>query len=87
MTISPVPLFFWGAFFLLLTLCGMLHFHGIKALAVSGGGAALFVLLTRPWWKRGFSPLKRPPESFRDPSLGSRAQRRADQKRAAKRHR
>ena len=49
--------------------------------AASGGGAALFVLLTRPWWKRGFQPLRRSPESFRDPSLGSRAHRRAARRR------
>jgi hypothetical protein len=81
MRISPVPFLFLLSFFLLLILCGQLHFHGLKGLAASGGGAALFVLLTRPWWKRGFKPLKRPPESFRDPSLGSRAQRRAAQRR------
>ncbi|RYG56665.1 MAG: hypothetical protein EON56_03725 [Alphaproteobacteria bacterium] len=85
MSISPVPILFWIMFFVLLSLCGIFHFHGIKGLAASGGGAALFVLLTRPWWKRGFGPMKRPLASFRDPAMGSRAQRRADQRRAAKR--
>lgn len=74
---------FWFTFFLLLTVCGLLHVHGLKGLLVSGVGASLIVWLSRSWWKRGFQSVKRSQESFRDPTLGNRAERRE----AAKRHR
>jgi hypothetical protein len=80
-SISPATVVFWVAFFLMLTVCGLLHFHGVRGLLVSGIGAEAIVLLSRPWWKKGSQPLKRSEESFRDPSLGSRAERRAAKQR------
>lgn len=69
-------------FLLLLTVCALLHSHGLKGLIESAVGAGLFVWLSRSWWGRAFQPVKRSKESFRDPSLGNRAERRE----AAKRH-
>jgi hypothetical protein len=85
MTVSPTAVVFWGAFFLLITLCNLLHFHGIRGIVASGVGAEAFVLLSRPWWNRGLRPVKRSKESFRDPAFGSRSERRAAKARAAKR--
>lgn len=81
MSISPAEFLFWCAFFLILKVCGLFHFHGFKSLIMSGIGAEAFVLLSRPWWKRVLQPLKRSEASFRDPSLGSRAERRAAKRR------
>jgi len=67
----------------LLTVCALLHNHGLKGMVESAVGASLFVWLSRSWWLRGFQPVKRSKSSFRDSSLGNRAERRE----AAKRHR
>lgn len=81
MKMSPALFIFSVTFVTMLGIGGTFHLHGFKGYFASATGAALIVLLTRRWWKRAFEPLKRPPESFRDPSLGSRAKRRADQRR------
>lgn len=81
MTVSPVSVVFWGAFFVLFTLCGFLHLHLLRTVMASGIGAGLCVLILRPWWKKGLAPPKRPSASFKDPRLGTRAERRAQKKR------
>lgn len=72
---------FTVSFCLLLNLFVIAHVHGIKGVIASLIGAMLFTLLSRPWWKRWVQPHKRAPESFRDPRLGSRAERRAAKRR------
>lgn len=85
MTVSPAAMVFCGAFIVLFIVSGLLHFHGLRGIVVEGVGAEAFVLLSRPWWKRGLRPVERTAESFRDPAFGSRAERRAAKARAAKR--
>lgn len=81
MNISPASVVYWGAFFVLFTLCALLHIHIMRTLITSGIGAGLFVLLTQSWWKRGLSSPKRPDSTYKDPALGTRAERRAQKKR------
>lgn len=74
---------FWFVFLFILTMCRLMHVPWLIGMIVAGIGAGLFVWLSRSWWQRAFLPVKRPKESFRDPSLGNRAARRE----AARHHR
>lgn len=85
MKASPVYFLFWGAFFLLLTVCGLSHLHGIVGLTLSAAGAAFLVWASRSWWKRGLEPVKRSKASLKDPAFGNRQQRREREKREAAR--
>lgn len=77
----PVQFLFWGAFFGLLTVCGLAHLHGLLGLTLSAAGAAFLVWASRSWWKRGLEPVKCSKASLKDPAFGNRQQRREQEKR------
>lgn len=60
--------------------CITFHVHGWLGWLPPFLGAVVVTCLTRPFWLRLDQPLKRPPRTFDDPTLGNRAKRRAAQK-------